>query len=81
MDESKQRGGVASSLSRQDIDIIIAFARRMGGDATSLNSAFGMAFATLDWVYMQAEQQKQSRSRLYRTGGLLAGALLAIIFI
>lgn len=81
MHESKQRGGVASSLQGQDIEALLALARRMGGDAASQNAAFGMAFATLDGTHKQAEQNKQSHGRLYRTAGLLAGALLAIIFI
>lgn len=81
MRESGQRGGAAASLLRQDMDIIDSLARRIGGDTASQSAAFGMAFAMLEGVYEQAEQQKQARSRLYRTSGILTGALLAIIFI
>lgn len=78
---SRQQGGAAAPLTRQDIDIVTGLARRIGGDAASQQAAFGMAFATLNGLQSQAQQQKQARGRLYRTGGLLTGALLAVLFI
>lgn len=79
--ESKRDGGAFWPLKNADIAIAYELAGRIGGDSGSQQAAFALADGALGAAIKQARDDKASHARLYRAGGILTGALLAVLFI
>lgn len=79
--EMKRKDSMLSSLQDGDVEILSALAGRIGADNNAQTGAFALAFDVLEAAQQEAKQEKDSRAKLYRTAGLLTGALLVILFI
>lgn len=79
--ECRGKHGNLAALSQDDMCIFLELADRIGLDLYAQAAAFDFALSRLHLLSDDAKTKKTQLARLYRTSGMLVGALLTVIFI
>ena len=81
LDRAKNKKGYIGALTKSDEAILADLFERVGLDRGAQTAAFDFAKNRIESVLSEAQYKKNQLAKLYKTAGMLIGALVAIIFI